>query len=51
MQIFWQKDIYSPFWILASRDKKKKLKSQKVLTHLMKKLTFWMKLNTHMKIL
>jgi hypothetical protein len=23
MQIFWQKGIHSPFWILASRDKKK----------------------------
>jgi hypothetical protein len=29
MQIFWQKDIYSPFWILASRDKKKKAKKSK----------------------
>jgi hypothetical protein len=29
MQNFWQKGIYSPFWILASRGKKKakKLKS------------------------
>jgi hypothetical protein len=24
MQNFWLKDIYSPFWILASRGKKKK---------------------------
>jgi hypothetical protein len=23
IQNFWQKDIHSPFWILASRDKKK----------------------------
>jgi len=23
MQSFWQKGSYSPFWILASRDKKK----------------------------
>jgi len=26
MQSFWQKGSYSPFWILASRDKKKKPK-------------------------
>jgi hypothetical protein len=24
MQKFWQKNIYSPFWILASKGKKKK---------------------------
>jgi hypothetical protein len=24
MQTFWQKGIHSPFWILASRGKKKK---------------------------
>jgi hypothetical protein len=48
MQNFWQKGIYSPFWILASRDKKK---SQKALTYLMKNLVFWMKLNTPIKIL
>jgi hypothetical protein len=27
MQIFWQKSIHSPFWILASRGQKKKPKS------------------------
>jgi hypothetical protein len=29
MQNFWQKGIHSPFWILASRGKKKKVKKQK----------------------
>jgi hypothetical protein len=43
-QNFWQKGIHSPFWILASR-------GQKTLTHPMKNLTFWMELNTPMKIL
>jgi hypothetical protein len=33
MQNFWQKDMHSPFWILASRGKKKRSKSQKALTH------------------
>jgi hypothetical protein len=47
VQNFWQKDIYSPFWILASRGKKK----QKALTHPMKNLAFWMQLNTTIKIL
>jgi hypothetical protein len=40
MQKFWQKDIYHPFWILASRGKKKKPKNQKGLTHPMKNLAF-----------
>jgi hypothetical protein len=30
MQNFWQKNIYSPFWILASKGKKK---NQKTLTY------------------
>jgi hypothetical protein len=42
VQNFWQKGIYSPFWILASRGKKKK--NQKALTHPMKKLAFWISL-------
>jgi hypothetical protein len=50
MQNFWQKGMYSPFWILASRDPKKP-KSQKALTHPMKILAFWMELNTPIKIL
>jgi hypothetical protein len=50
-QIFWQKDIYSPFWILASRGQKKAKKTKKTLVHLIKNLAFWMKLNTPMKIL
>jgi hypothetical protein len=50
MQNFWQKGTHSPFWILVSRDQKKP-KSQKALTHHMKKLAFWMELNTPMKIL
>jgi hypothetical protein len=29
MQNFWQNGIHSPFWILALRSQKKKLKSQK----------------------
>jgi hypothetical protein len=37
MQNFWQKYIQSPFWILASRGKKK---SQKALTHPVKNLAF-----------
>jgi hypothetical protein len=36
MQKFWQNGIYSPFWIWPQEAKKKKLKSQKVLTHPMK---------------
>jgi hypothetical protein len=50
MQNFWQKGIYSPFWIFALRGQKK-AKSQKALTHLMENLAFWMKLNTSIKIL
>jgi hypothetical protein len=30
MQNFWQKDIHSPFWILASRGKKKAKKLKKL---------------------
>jgi hypothetical protein len=48
MQNFWQNDIHSPFWILASRGQKK---SQKALTHPTKNLAFWMELNTPIKIL
>jgi hypothetical protein len=48
MHFFLQKGIYSPFWILASRGQKK---SQKALTHPMKNLTFWIELNTSIKIL
>jgi hypothetical protein len=41
-----------PFSVLDFGLKRsKKPKSQKVLTHLMKNLAFWMELNTHMKIL
>jgi hypothetical protein len=29
MQNFWQKGIHSPFWILTSRDKKKRAKKLK----------------------
>jgi hypothetical protein len=50
MQNFWQKGIHSLFWIFVSRSQKMP-KSQKALTHLMKNLTFWMELNTPMKIL
>jgi hypothetical protein len=39
MQNFWQKGIHSLFWIFVSRSQK------------MKNLTFWMELNTPMKIL
>jgi hypothetical protein len=46
MQIFWQKGIHSPFWILASRGKKKKAP-----THPTKNLAFWMELDTPIKIL
>jgi hypothetical protein len=45
------KSIHSPFWIFASRGKKKTPKSQKVITHPIKKLAFWMELNTPIKIL
>jgi hypothetical protein len=37
---FLAKNIHSPFWILAIRGKKKKPKSQKALTHPIKKLVF-----------
>jgi hypothetical protein len=50
MQNFWQKGIHSLFWILTPK-RPKKSKSQEALTHLMKNLTFWMELNTPMKIL
>jgi hypothetical protein len=50
MQNFWQKDIHSPFWILASKGQKK-LKNQNALTHPMKNLVFWIELNTPIKIL
>jgi hypothetical protein len=30
MQNFWQKGIHSPFWILASRGKKKSQKAKKL---------------------
>jgi hypothetical protein len=50
MQIFWQKNIHSSFWILASRGKKSQ-KAKKTLTHPMKNLVFWMELNTLIKIL
>jgi hypothetical protein len=43
-----------PFFILdfgLKRQKKKSQKAKKALTHLMKNLVFWMKLNTPMKIL
>jgi hypothetical protein len=40
-----------PFSILDFGLKKQKKKSQKALTHPMKNLAFWMKLNTPMKIL
>jgi hypothetical protein len=46
-KIFWQKGIHSPFWILASRDKKKPKNPHPPV----KNLTFWMELNTPMKIL
>jgi hypothetical protein len=39
MQIFWQKGIHSPFWMLASRGQNKP-KSQKALTYPMKNLAF-----------
>jgi hypothetical protein len=31
-QIFWQKGIHSPFWILASRDKKSQKPKKASLT-------------------
>jgi hypothetical protein len=50
MQKFWQKSIilHFGFW---PQEAKKRSKSQKVLTHPIKILAFWMELNTPMKIL